>query len=74
MEEVEGIQFVYDEESGTWKRKEEPFAIVEFATEEDYERFLEMVEFWNENHKEEALKIPDSCEIGGECGKESEGE
>ena len=24
------------------------------ATEEDYKRLLEMIEFWNENHKEES--------------------
>jgi hypothetical protein len=49
----EGISLAFDNETGTWAIKKEPFAVVEFETEEDYNLFLEMVRFYKQNHKQE---------------------
>lgn len=35
-----------------WKEKKEPYAVVEFETKEDYDRFCEIIEFWNKYHKQ----------------------
>lgn len=42
----------YNRETGMWEERKEPFAVVELPTEEDYNRLVEMIDFWKENHKE----------------------
>lgn len=44
------IELVYNSETRKWEERKEPFATMEFPTEEDYLRFKEMVAFWNEHH------------------------
>lgn len=51
------MDFVFDEETGTFNQKKEPFAIIELETEKDYKHFLQMVEFWLENHEENTCKV-----------------
>lgn len=46
------MELIYNEDTGMWEEHKEPFAVVEFSTEEDYNRFVEMVEFWKEYHVE----------------------
>lgn len=50
------IRAFYNEDTGFWEAMEEPYCTVEIPTKEDYIRFLDMVSFWQENHKE-----------GGDC-------
>lgn len=47
----EAVFLQFDKSTGTWGIKSDPYATIEFATKEDYDRFLEMVDFWNEHHK-----------------------
>lgn len=47
------MDLYYDKAEGVWKEHKEPYATVEFPTEEDYNRFLEMVELWNQHHPKE---------------------
>lgn len=47
------IELYYDEQEKCWKKKPEPYCVVELLTEEDYNRFQEMVDFWNEHHPEQ---------------------
>lgn len=49
----EGFELYFDESEGVWKEHKKPFCTVEFPTEEDYKGFQKMVDFWNENHKED---------------------
>lgn len=49
----DGIELYFDKEEGVWKEKPEPYCVVEFPTKEDYERFQEMVDFWNKHHNQE---------------------
>lgn len=49
----EELALYYDEEEGVWKRKPEPYCVIEIPTEEDYKKFQEMVEFWNEHHPDQ---------------------
>lgn len=53
----DGMILAYDEETGTWGVKEEPYCVVELPTEEDYKRFEEMVKFWKDHHDEEGNEI-----------------
>lgn len=46
------MDIYYDKEKGAWDVLEPPYCTVEFPTKEDYDRFLEMVDFWNAHHKE----------------------
>lgn len=46
------MELIYNEDTGMWEEHKEPFAVVEFSTEEDYNRFVDMVEFWKEYHVE----------------------
>lgn len=47
------MELCIDEKTGKFKEHKEPFCTVEFPTKEDYDRFVEMVNFWNEHHKEQ---------------------
>lgn len=47
------LQLVFNEETGEFEPYKEPYAVMEFPTKEDYDRFKEMVDFWNEHHKED---------------------
>lgn len=49
------IELVFDEADGVWKEKEEPYAVVEFQTKEDFDLFNEMVRFYQEKHKQEEM-------------------
>ena len=48
----DGIELIYDEKTGTWK-EHKPFMVVEFPTEEDWNRFQEILKFWKDNHSGE---------------------
>ena len=52
MENGEIILF-YNEETNQWEKREEPFAVIECSTEEDYNRLKEMIQFWKEHNKDE---------------------
>lgn len=47
------MDIYYDEKTGMWDAKEEPYACVEFVAEEDYELFKKMVAYWHEHHDAE---------------------
>ena len=51
MEET--FDIVYNEETGEWEKKEEPFAVIECKTEEDFEYIQKALKFYKENHKED---------------------
>ncbi len=53
MKDEKTLEMYFDKKEGVWKEHEEPFAVIECPTEEDYLRFQEMVAFWNEHHKNE---------------------
>lgn len=38
------FELIYDEKTGTWREKKEPFAKIEFETEADYKLFTERLE------------------------------
>lgn len=46
------MEIVYNPETGCYEEHKEPYAVMEFPTEEDYNSFLEMKAFWDEHHKE----------------------
>ena len=46
------MELVYNEQTGMWEERKEPYCTLEFATEEDWNFFLKMRDFWNEHHKE----------------------
>lgn len=46
------MEIVYNPTTQKWEKKKEPYTILEIATEEDYKKLCEMIEFWNEHHKE----------------------
>ena len=45
------LVIVFDDETESWKIKEEPYAVIECPTEEDYEHFKEMVDFYKKHHE-----------------------
>ena len=46
------MDFVYNEETGCWEQRKEPYAVIELETEEDYNELVKAVEFYNK-YKEE---------------------
>lgn len=44
---------VYNEETGEWEKKEEPFAVIECRTKEDFEYIQKALNFYNKKHKGE---------------------
>lgn len=53
---------VYNEETGLWEESPEPFAIVEYTTEEDFEFMKAAVEHYEKHGKWELL---DECSNDG---------
>lgn len=49
------FELVYDRKTGTWGEKKEPFAKIEFETEEDYKFLVERLE-------KQIAKRPVKCE------------
>ena len=49
--EEENFEIVYNEETGEWEKKEEPFAVIECKTEKDFEYIQKALKFYKENHK-----------------------
>lgn len=47
------LSLQYNKETGKWEEHKEPFATIECPTEEDYNRLMEMIDFWHLYHKEE---------------------
>ena len=45
------MDFIYNEETGTWDAKKEPFITIEVQTEEDYEFLKKAIEFYKEHLK-----------------------
>lgn len=45
------FDIVYNEKTGEWEKKEEPFAVIECKTEEDFEYIQKALKFYNEKHK-----------------------
>ena len=50
---MDDIKLYYNETTGAFEQREEPYAVVEFQTKEDFDLFNEMVRFYQENHKQE---------------------
>ena len=50
---MDDIKMYYNETTGAFEQREEPYAVVEFQTKEDFDLFNEMVRFYQENHKQE---------------------
>lgn len=44
------MDLIYDEKTGTWGAKKEPFITIEVQTEEDYELLKKAIKFYNEHH------------------------
>jgi hypothetical protein len=49
----EGFELVYNEETGEWEKHEEPFAVIECKTEEEFELIQKALKFYKENYKGE---------------------
>lgn len=49
----ESFEIVYNEETGKWEEPEEPFAVIECKTEEDFELIQKALKFYKENYKGE---------------------
>lgn len=47
------LELIYNGLTGEWEEHKEPFATVEFPTEEDYNHFCEILAFWNEHRPKE---------------------
>ena len=47
------MDLCYDEKTGMWGTKKEPYVCIEIATEEDYKLLEKMVAYWHEHHDEE---------------------
>lgn len=47
------IELFFNEATGCWEEKKEPYMVIEFPTKEDYELFEEMIAFYKEHHKQE---------------------
>lgn len=45
------MNLIYDEKTGTWGTKKEPFITIEVQTQEDYEFLKKAVEFYKEHLK-----------------------
>lgn len=54
---MEELELAYDPETGTWGKKEEPFATIEVQTEKDFELLEKAVAYWHEHHDEEGNEI-----------------
>lgn len=46
---MDEIILTFDEETETWKEKEEPYCTVEFPTKEDFDFFNAAVNFYREH-------------------------
>lgn len=40
------MELVYNEETGVWEQRKEPYATIEAETEEDYNELIKAVEFY----------------------------
>ena len=47
---MDEIILTFDEDTETWKEKEEPYCTVEFPTKEDFDFFNAAVNFYREHH------------------------
>lgn len=45
------MNLIYDEKTGTWGTKKEPFITIEIQTEEDYEFLKKAIKFYREHLK-----------------------
>lgn len=41
---MQDFMFVYDEDTGSWKEKKEPYITIEIETEEDYEYLKKVID------------------------------
>lgn len=59
------MNLFYNDKTGKWEERKEPFSVVEFPTEEDYNVFLDMLEFWKERHQndEDKKKKLTPCDV-----------
>ena len=53
----ECFEMFYNEETGEWEKHEEPFAVIECKTEEDFELIQKALKFYKENYKGDWLWI-----------------
>lgn len=47
------MELVYNEQTGCWEQRKEPYATIEVETKEDYDELVKAVEFYKK-HKEES--------------------
>lgn len=47
------MELTCNEKTGAWEEEYAPFATVDFLTEDDYNQFLRMIDFWDAHHKDE---------------------
>jgi hypothetical protein len=47
---METFDIIYNEKTGEWEKKEEPFATVELKTEEDFNYLQKALKFYKESH------------------------
>ena len=40
------MELVYNEQTGCWEQRKEPYATIEVETEEDYNELIKAVEFY----------------------------
>ncbi len=46
----DNFETVYNEETGCWEEKEEPYMTIEIPTEDDYRLLMKKIEFYDKNH------------------------
>ena len=47
------MKIYYNEKTGEWEEKKEPYMTLEVETEEDWKHLQECVAYWNEHHGKE---------------------
>lgn len=52
MSAQKSMELIYNSSTGKWQKKKEPFITIDIETEEDYNKLCELIEFWNQHHKE----------------------